>query len=59
MMAAEGELELPPCTHEDVWVQLSSAERAMYERTRDAVESGLRYTGGKRRGKASSSAYKK
>ncbi|KAK9915395.1 hypothetical protein WJX75_008587 [Coccomyxa subellipsoidea] len=55
----EGELELLPCTHEDVWVQLSSVERAMYERTRDAVESGLRYSGVKRRGNASSSAHKK
>ena len=59
VVVAEGELELLPCTHEDVWVQLSSVERAMYERTRDAVESGLRYSGVKRRGNASSSAHKK
>lgn len=56
--ATEGELELLPCTHEDVWVQLSSAERAMYERTREAVDTGVRLAA-KRRGKASNSAHKK
>ncbi len=56
--AIEGELELLPCTYEDVWVQLSSAERALYERTRETVDSGVRLAA-KRRGKASNAAHKK
>jgi E3 ubiquitin-protein ligase SHPRH len=31
-----GELELPPCTREDKWVQLSSVERLCYEQSKRA-----------------------
>lgn len=35
---AEEQLELPPCTHEDRWIPLSSVERAMYDRLQKQLE---------------------
>lgn len=40
-----GELDLPECVREDRWLQLSSVERAIYNRTYAALETSVRQTG--------------
>lgn len=40
-----GELDLPECVTEDRWLQLSSVERTIYNRTFNALESSVRQSG--------------
>lgn len=40
-----GELDLPECITEDRWLQLSSVERTIYNRTFAALESSVRQSG--------------
>ena len=40
-----GELDLPECVTEDRWLQLSSVERTIYNRTFNALESSVRHSG--------------
>ena len=40
-----GELDLPECVHEDRWLQLSSVERTIYNRTFARLESAVRQAG--------------
>ena len=41
LLPAEQELALPPCTWDEVWVQLSSVEKGWYQRVYKEVESNL------------------
>ena len=40
-----GELDLPECVSEDRWLQLSSVERTIYNRTFNALETSVRQSG--------------
>ena len=40
-----GELDLPECVSEDRWLQLSSVERTIYNRTFAALETSVRQSG--------------